>query len=176
MSCRVSSVETRFLFIAGDRDGGKTTLLRSYLAGNEGLGACGFLSLANEQKTWYSLKDICSGEERLAVSERELPDCWRWGRFYVSRPAYEWANDTLVEGIGNADLLVFDEIGRMELAGLGFDRSFGLACRNAAGLVVATVRVPFLGQVLERYGIRPGSYEVRRCDRERPGNGKGEGN
>ncbi|AEV28473.1 putative nucleotide kinase [Sphaerochaeta pleomorpha str. Grapes] len=158
---------SKVIVITGDINGGKTTTLLSYLAKYRSSclasEICGYISLANNEKTCYRLRDLSSGDERIALSEKELPSARRWGRFFVDDEVFFWANQTIEKHLGTANLVVFDELGRFELAGSGFDRAFRLALDTPDLVVLVTVRTQFLPQILQRYGLTDAMIELVRC-------------
>jgi nucleoside-triphosphatase THEP1 len=168
MCCRVSSVANKVIIITGDRNGGKTTNLLSYLEKNSGSylahEICGYVSLANKEKNCYRLKDLSSGESRIAMSEKEVPNASRWGRFFVDEEVFSWANTSIEQHLKTAKLVVFDELGRFELAGSGFDRAFRSALSQTDLVIVATVRTQFLSLIQSRYGLTDSMIELIRCE------------
>ncbi|HKL57009.1 MAG TPA: nucleoside-triphosphatase, partial [Sphaerochaeta sp.] len=119
---------------------------------------CGFVSLAKAEKTCYRLKDLFSGEERVAVDERAMPSGRKQGRFFVDDAVFSWANERVTDRLCRARLAVFDEVGRFELAGMGFDPSLRKALAHAEVDIVATVRLSFLQEVIDHYAL--GSYNL----------------
>ena len=156
MCGRVFSVQDRTItVITGGYDSGKTTALLALLK-EKNLPPdhlCGFVSLANGEKTCYRLKDLFSGEERVAVDERAMPSGRKQGRFFVDDAVFSWANAQIAEHLGTAHLCVFDEVGRFELEGRGFDPSFRRALEQPGLDVVATVRLSFLQEVIGHYAL-----------------------
>ncbi len=141
--------------ISGAYDSGKTTTLLTFLQEKNYpvTQLCGFVSLANAEKTCYRLKDLFSGEERVALDEQPLPSGCKLGRFFVDDAVFAWANQNVIGHLPSAKLAVFDEVGRFELEGRGFDPSFRAALATAELDIVATVRSSFLREVKERYAL-----------------------
>jgi nucleoside-triphosphatase THEP1 len=111
---------SRPLFIVGERDGGKSTTLIRLLSELpwRAMRTCGVLALANVGKTQYTLKDLGSKETRLALS-CEPHDGWkRLGKFSYDEDAFNWANKRIIRSLPQAELAVFDEIGRLEMEGV----------------------------------------------------------
>ncbi len=155
MCCRVSSVHNRAVhLITGEYDSGKTTALLSFLQEKNypDHHLCGFVSLANAEKTCYRLTDLFSGEKRVVLSEQSIPSGRKRGRFFVDDAAFAWANAQIVDRLNSARLVVFDEVGRFELEGGGFDPSLVRALATCVD-IVATVRLPFLQEVIDHYGL-----------------------
>jgi len=160
-------VASKVIVITGDRNGGKTTTLLDYLAKNRSSylphEICGYISHANTEKTCYRLKDLSSGEERIALSEKELPCARRWGRFFVDDEVFLWANQTIEKHLDTAKLVVFYELGLLELAGCGFHRSFCSALAKTDLVLLATVRTQFLPEIQRRYGLTDAMIQRIMC-------------
>ena len=60
----------------------------------------------------------------------------------------------------HVDVIVFDEIGRYELDGKGFDRAFRYAVEHYRGAVLAVIREENIRAVCEQYGINIESCTV----------------
>ena len=103
---------------------GKSSSIAALLSGPpyRTMRKCGILALANAEKTAYTLKDLVSGEERLAMTTEEKSAWRRLGRFFWDREAFAWANERIIASLGACQIAVFDEIGRLELAGDGRPR------------------------------------------------------
>lgn len=156
MCCRDSLVHNKAVtLITGEYDGGKTTALLSFLEEKNypDNRLCGFVSLANAEKTCYRLKDLFSGEERVALNEQSIPSGRKQGRFFVDDAAFAWANRQVADHLSTTRLAVFDEIGRFELEGGGFDPAFRKALAVTGLDIVATVRLPFLQKVIDHYAL-----------------------
>ncbi len=145
----------RPILIVADRDAGKSRTIAALL--NEypyrTMRRCGVLALANADKTQYTLSDLSTGERRLALTSEQRP-AWRTlGRFFWDAEAFAWANARIIDSLGECELAVFDEIGRLELAGDGLAPAFARALRLPHVRVIAAVRTPFLDAVRRTFGI-----------------------
>ena len=156
MSCKVFLVQNRTItLITGGYDSGKTAALLAFIQEKNypSQHICGFVSLAKAEKTCYRLKDLFSGEERLALDEQAISSGRKQGRFFVDDAVYAWANQQIIEHLPLAKLAVFDEVGKFELEGRGFDPSFRGALADPALDIVATVRLCFLPEVIAHYAL-----------------------
>jgi|AntAceMinimDraft_17_1070374.scaffolds.fasta_scaffold265206_2 nucleoside-triphosphatase THEP1 len=156
MCCRVSLVQNKTItLITGGYDSGKTTALLTFLEEKNypSNHLCGFVSLAKAEKTCYRLKDLFSGEERLALDEQAIPSGRKQGRFFVDDAVFAWANQEIIDHLSLAKLAVFDEVGKFELEGRGFDPSFRGALATADLEIVATVRLSLLQEVIDHYAL-----------------------
>ena len=156
----------KITLITAERDGGKTTTLISYLEKRsfEPFMLCGVLSLANQEKTCYRLKDLISEEERVVLDIESLPDARMYGRFFVDDSTFAWVNSQIIQNLPQASVAVFDEIGRFELEGNGLDVSFRRALQLPLAEVIATVRRPFLESVVKKYALDRFHLEIIECE------------
>ncbi|MGH0053716.1 MAG: nucleoside-triphosphatase [Sphaerochaetaceae bacterium] len=148
-------MQARLTLFVGERNAGKTTALQGLLrqSRSQKKRLCGMLALANPEKTVYRLKDISSNEERLALSAEPMGEGRRIGRFYLDDNAFHWANRRILQDLKNAEVVLFDEIGRLELSGAGLAPSFREALEIPGLLVFAAVRLPFVQDVLAEFSI-----------------------
>lgn len=143
----------RPILITAPKDGGKSTYLINMLASPQwrSLRICGVLALANQQKTEYTLKDLKSGEEWLVLSERIQPNWPRFGRFYINEEAFAWANASIIATLRQAQVAVFDEIGRLELAGRALLPAFEASLKTEGVQTIAVVRTEFVEAVNDAF-------------------------
>lgn len=162
MYCKGSSVSAKLTIITAEQNGGKSTALELMLAGEPycRLRICGFLSLANHEKTVYRLKSVRTGEVRTAFSLEDSGVEDRLGRFFVDQKVFAWANEQIFTDLATADVAVFDEIGRLELGGRGFAPSFRKAIQYPKVAVVAAVRLPFVDEVLQFFAVGKDCVEI----------------
>ena len=93
--------------------------------------------------------NISTKEERLLMSTLKISN-QRFGRFYVDESVLDWANDIL---LGYKDENVYiDEVGRMELLGMGFDRALREITKRDITLTIA-VRDEFVNAIISKYGL-----------------------
>ena len=89
----------------------------------------------------------------MALCEQYMPSGRKQGRFFVDDAVFAWANTQIIEHLGSAKLAVFDELGKFELEGRGFDPSFRRALATTDLDIVATVRQSFLQEVIDYYAL-----------------------
>ena len=148
-------MSAKLTLVVADQNGGKSTTLKAMLEKPPYslLPLCGFLSLANPEKTVYRLMSVRTREVRTALA-LELPNAEvRLGRFLVDQQVFAWANEQIISDLATAKVAVFDEIGRLELGGGGFSPSFKKALQDSKVAVVAAVRLPFVDEVLETFAV-----------------------
>jgi nucleoside-triphosphatase THEP1 len=148
-------VQTRLTLVVAPRNGGKTTHLVHLIETlkQDGLDVAGVLALANPEKTWYRLKDLSSTESRLVLCETQLLGMQRIGRFSINAEGFAWANALIEKSLGAADVVVFDEIGKLELGEGGLAPSFRKALALNAVSILASVRDEHVQEVVKHFSL-----------------------
>ena len=151
------------------RDGGKTAYLKHLIdeVRNAGLRVSGVLALANPEKTWYRLKDLSSTDSRLALSSYLKLGTGHIGRFSFSADVFIWANTLIEQSMATTDLVVFDEIGKLELQGGGLAPSFRKALDAKACNILASVRDENVGAVIECFAIDASQLSLVQVEKEK---------
>jgi len=149
-------------FVVAERNVGKTTALKALLQRPpyDTMKVCGVLALANDDKTQYTLIDLASKERRLALTTEVKAQWPAVGRFFYDEQAFAWANGLIISSLATAELAVFDEIGRLEVAGGGLAMAFFQALHTAHVQVVAAVRTCLVDEVKEAFAV--GEAEILR--------------
>ena len=136
---------TRCRIITGERDEGKTTLLLRIASSTEN--PKGFVSL--KTGSGYNLRNLENGEERLLMTSSPLfPD--RIGRWYYDASVFSWAEKVLLS-LDNG-MIFLDEIGKLELQGLGFAKALSSLLEKNTEVTI-TVRREYLQAVIEAFRI-----------------------
>ncbi len=139
------SSQTRCRIITGERNEGKTTLLLSIASCTEN--AKGFASL--KTSSGYNLRNLENGEERLLMTSSPLfPD--RIGRWYYDVSVFSWAENVLIAL--DSGMIFLDEIGKLELQGLGFAKALSSLFEKSVEVTI-TVRKEYLQAVIEAFRI-----------------------
>lgn len=148
--------------LTAEQNGGKTTALLAFLQEKNYSSSelSGFVALANAEKTCYRLKDLFSGEERVVLDEQKIPLARKRGRFFLDDTVFAWANEQITKHLSSSRLAVFDELGKLELEGGGFDPSFRRALDTSTVHIVATVRLSFLQEIIDYYALDRYTYTV----------------
>jgi len=145
------------LVLTGPVHSGKTSFLVGAAAiwHLAGLNVGGFLnkSLLDRGKIMgYDLFDLRGGESVPFLRAGGRPDWQRVGRFSLLPGGLERAESILVRDLG-ADILVVDEVGPLELAGLGIWPSLSAAL-TAGARCLCVVRTTILEEFRAKVGRR----------------------
>ncbi len=134
-----------FNIITGEKGEGKTTTLLTL--SSTLTSPVGFVSLHRGDE--YYIRNIVSGEERLLLSPRPvLPGMWKG--WYVDSSLFDDVYLSLSTVKSGPVLL--DECGRMEMEGLGYDRTLRMLIERDADIYI-TLRRRFLESFLSHYSI-----------------------
>lgn len=131
------------VFVTGRPGVGKTTLIRSVL---DSLGPCagGFYTSEIREggrRVGFAIRDLRGVEGVLAHVDLESPH--RVGRYGVNREDLERVGvRALLDAVGSSELVVMDEIGRMELCSDAFQRAVNVALDSPT---------PVLGTLQDRH-------------------------
>jgi nucleoside-triphosphatase len=153
----------RRVVVTGARGAGKTTFCRrlAELAREADREVAGILSLPRIEKgtkTGILACSLRSGETRLLASARAGEvDGFRFCNWHFSEAVMRWSNEALSQAVP-CDLLIIDEIGRLELdSGRGLVAGFEVMDGPAHSAVVITVRLGNEERLLQRW---PGSSRL----------------
>jgi nucleoside-triphosphatase THEP1 len=116
-------MNVRRIVVCGPRGSGKTTTLlgmRDAWA-HRGLRVGGVVQLVrivDELRVGYDLMDVGDGETR-PIARRRMPPLEEGLGFDFDDAAWVWARERILEARRHADVLVIDELGRLEARGGG---------------------------------------------------------
>lgn len=159
---------SRIYILTGAVQSGKTTALMQWAAERERIG--GFLSPVVEGlRRLFTLRDRQLRPFQALEEEGDLVVVGKF-RFYAS--AFELGRQTLLaDSQAGLDWLVIDEIGKLELAGRGFEPAAGQVIRRfqeeeGKCRLLLVVRDYLLEEVVGRYGLGEFSMveDVRKLD------------
>lgn len=99
----------------------------------------------------YDVIDLFSGK-RKSFLRTQPPGEKKVGRFYLQEDGLDFANRVLLRDIDRADLVFFDEVGRMELSGQGLASPLEELLRvEVQGVYL--VRPSYLGRFREKFQL-----------------------
>ncbi len=143
-------MEREIKIISGEVRSGKTSRLQNWLA--EHPQADGIVSPVINGKRY--VQRIRSGEKRVldAMGSEEEEALLRVGTHLFLKESFVWAQQELLACTGQADWLVVDEIGPLELRGQGLEPALSKVLRKGSFPLVLVVRKRLVQVVKERYG------------------------
>jgi nucleoside-triphosphatase THEP1 len=156
--------ETRFTFVTGPRDAGKTQTLRRLAeekrrAGHRIGGVIAEAGLREGVKESYSFVDLATGERRLyaILQGNSGPGYW----FLADGLAFGRAamHRAVADGV---DALFVDEVGPLEMAGNGLWEPLQEACADSLCRVFLSVRPGLLEECIARCAVPAGDLTVIR--------------
>ena len=161
-------MQTRLTLVVAPLNGGKTTYLVHLIETlkQDGLAVGGVLALANPEKTWYRLKDLSSTESRLVLCETQSLGMQRIGRFSIDAEGFAWANALIEKSLGKSDVVVFDEIGRLELNDGGLAPSFRKALALKQVSILAAVRDVHVEEVVRHFGLEASELNLVQVNKD----------
>ena len=113
------------------------------------------LSIALPEKHGYYAKNIETGESRLLMSDSIALQGPSIGRFSCCQETFDWASGCLLES--KSKCIVIDEVGRLELQGLGYSKVLRALLGMQKELYIV-VRDRFVDDVVKEFGIK--DYEL----------------
>lgn len=142
--------------VSAPQNKGKTTYLSRLVESNGSLKSFGgMLSIALPEKHGYYAKNIETGESRLLMSDSIALQGPSIGRFSCCQETFDWASGCLLES--KSKCIVIDEVGRLELQGLGYSKVLRTLLGMQRELYIA-VRDRFVDDVVKEFGIK--DYEL----------------
>jgi len=119
----------------------------------EGLKVGGVLAprvMHGEETTGYRIRDLATDSERSLATLR--PPGVPVGRYFLSRDGLRFAQRTITAAIRTVDVLVVDEIGRLEIAGDGHAASVRDALDSKV-IPILLVRDDFIDDVIQAFSL-----------------------
>ena len=151
--------QAKVFIVSGDISEGKTTFLAK-LAGNlqsNDISVGGFYApriTQNGQTTGYSLVSIETGEQYAFLSTRKNDTDHGIGRFKVNSETLEHAKQMFsTDSIQKKNVIMIDEIGRMELNGKGWKNTLENLLTFPDLCLILAVRNDFVNMVIEKFNI-----------------------
>ena len=150
------SAQTRLILWVGPKHSGKTTAAQRLLdrVRTEGFRPAGFLSLSiydHDQLTGFDLHDIGT-DGRMPLARRTSQPGQKVGAFTLLPNALDLGHQALaLSAVANADLVIVDEFGPLELNAQGWRQSVDTLIDACPALVLLVVRRGILHQVHTLY-------------------------
>ncbi len=145
----------RCLIVHGEIGSGKTQFAKRLVTAMEKQqvkvgGIIGPRLLHEGETIGYKVRDISTARERLLATLN--PPGISVGRFYLSEQALAFARAALERAARRDQVIVVDEVGRLELAGCGHAKALQVVLKSEA-VVVLCVRTCFVKNITEIFEI-----------------------
>ncbi len=162
---------TKIFIITGAVHEGKTTFAHELLKilRQHKLNVYGILAKGNfkdNKRYRFDLQDIETGEQRFLASTDQNPEFYQYRRFYFDTDCLNWGNSIISAMHDKKDLLIIDEVGPMELQGLGWAEGIKKSLLSKAHSQIWVVREEILQKIQQYFGIHQAS--IIHCTRQSP--------
>lgn len=155
----------RFLIITGEVNSGKTSTVEKIIsdlrAGQKNVGGVYSKGIFIEnEKTGFIAVDIKSGEtKQLASIQSDNNFNLNQGRFYFNPEVFREYNTNIFNSL-NSDVIIIDEVGKLELDEKGFFPSVQYLINDFAGKIIMVVRKSLADKVLNKFHLIPEDVET----------------
>jgi len=145
--------------LTGPVQGGKTTFVAEQLVGlkTKGIRVHGFLcpgTLDRGRRSGFTLQNIHTGQQLAMGSETKQTGWLKYKRFYFNPAAFILGRAWIEHALSaQADLLVIDEVGPMELEGMGWSEILHILEHKTGMIQLWIVRQDILPEVSGRWHI-----------------------
>ena len=145
------------ILLTGAKGQGKSSLCAEVarLAGQRGLRVAGVLSIGhwdNGTRSGYQVRDLFTGETRWLARRSQQGGQLRYGQFSFEPEGFELGRRALAAGaVRGAELLIVDEVGPLELRGLGWARELDWLHQQRPCPMIWVVRPSLLEPVQRRW-------------------------
>ena len=153
--------KNKIFIVSGDTRSGKTTFLKEVTARltrkNSAYKIGGIIATGidkNGERFGFEIEELSTGKKFVLASQEMLRQSEKTGRFYFSKQVLDVANELIINGLDDMDLLVIDEVGYMELRGSGWFESIERAMQTEDLDMILVVRKRILEQVLQLWQDR----------------------
>lgn len=152
------------LIISGPIGAGKTqaALALAELLAKEGFRVGGVVSprtMKDGETLGYHVRDLRTGKELLLCATGPIPEdpeAFPFRRFFFSQRALNFANAVLREATKEAEVIIADEVGPLELSGRGFASGLRVA-RESSAFLILTVRPHLVSEVARWLNLKNAS-------------------
>lgn len=154
----------KIYIITEDEHKGKTTFVKNIVSRllNSGLNIQGFIAEAvvvDKKLTGYDLKNV-QNNKKVQIITKDKHDNWlKLGPYFFNPGGFDFGIDILNnKNINNADLIIIDEIGPLELSGKGWCNQINNLLTVNPVPMIWVVRKSIIKEVIEKWEIS--NYEI----------------
>jgi nucleoside-triphosphatase THEP1 len=145
------------IFISGARNSGKTLLLErlySSIKNRKDKTISGLLLKKENNAECYQALDLQSGLSKLFCEKKKD---FQFG-YVFNQEGLNFANTAIADSL-KSDIILIDEIGRLELGGGGLAPSFEKVLHCGA-LIIAAISAKNINRAIERWQIDPKNFDI----------------
>lgn len=147
----------RVIIVTGSVGSGKTSLIEkaASLLKTEGLSVAGLIALTlleEGERRGYIARDLLTGEERILARTAPFNTSIRQGAFYFFEDSFRWAEELFSRSL-NSQVLILDEVGRLELRRRGYYRLIETILQCYEGCFIITARRDILKELTTLFKI-----------------------
>ncbi|MCX6551181.1 MAG: hypothetical protein NTY02_09295, partial [Acidobacteria bacterium] len=147
------------VLLSGSTGSGKTTLTQAAIGRlrQAGVRVGGILApglLESGRRTGFDIVNLATGEHTVLAREQQnvAGRHARWSRFAFAPEGLALGHRALGDGIGEADVVIVDEVGPFELSGGGWADALDTLTRTFRGALLLVVRDSVVDAVRARWG------------------------
>lgn len=150
--------EPGVFIITGKIGSGKTTCIKKLAeklnAENVSVGGIYTLRIMeNGETTGYTMVDISSGNQEKLLDINGNDQQEKIGKYFISAEAIDRGNRALQQT--NAQLMVIDEVGKLELNGGGWSEILGKLLASRQNQLLISIRKEVLNEVMDKWNLNP---------------------
>ncbi len=153
--------QPKHLILTGAIGAGKTTLIKKLIdrlsADNSSVaGIYTLRQMENSETTGYDVVNISTGKSERFLRTEGTSSQERIGKFFLYREGLEAGNEALLN-VKQTNLIIVDEIGKLELAGKGWSTSVKHLLKAQNSFFLLSVREIVVDEIIQKFGISPQS-------------------
>jgi len=167
---RTLSSKPRVFIITGEKHAGKTTFLAGLVSSlkKEGIKTGGFIApgkFENNRRSEFNIQNLKTGEQRLLCSIH-LQNGEEAGPFRFNHEGQQFGKDALLpENLLDCSFVVIDEIGPLEIKGLGWAASIDKLMDHAEFQNIWVVRKSLVEEVIKKWKLHDVNvFDIRDYD------------
>ncbi len=150
--------EQKVFIITGAVGSGKTTCIKNIIENfqQENISVSGVYStriIENDNTTGYDVVNISTNKSVEFLRKEGDSFQQKIGRFYIFDEGLKTGNDALQNS--NSQLIIVDEIGRLELLEKGWFDSVEQIIEKSENHLIMAVREEFVSEIIEKFKIQP---------------------
>jgi nucleoside-triphosphatase THEP1 len=154
-----SNLSNRIFIITGSVGEGKTTQIQKIVETlkNQNISIGGILSpriMENGTTTGYDIVDITTNERAAFLRKTDDEKLARIGTYRILSEGIKKGNDALINSQNRNQVVVIDEVGRLELNNEGWAENLEYLLKNSKHNLILSVRDRFMKEVIDKWYLK----------------------